>query len=274
VAETTVAAIRPRLIGGQPTSQALSQSLVVQIDLAQGRPTSAALDAVRAALEEGRRRGQVAFLGQGWVPGTWALAQGDVHAAIESLTAWRDQTADQPLPVVEGTVLALARAWLAAGRVDQARTLLDGINEPLEHLGAQTMAQLYHLDATIKRAEGDLAGAEALLHHILPAQHQRGWRPDLVDTLESLAGIAAAHAAFVNWARLAGAAQALRDQMGYRLRWADEQAFYDADLAAAREALGDDAFHQAWAEGLEMNEGAAVAYASQARHERARTAPD
>jgi hypothetical protein len=62
--------------------------------------------------------------------------------------------------------------------------------------------------------------------------------------------------------------------MGYRLRWPDEQAFYDADLAAARDALRDDSFQQAWAEGLEMNDEAAVAYASQARHERARTAPD
>jgi hypothetical protein len=86
--------------------------------------------------------------------------------------------------------------------------------------------------------------------------------------------MATAHAAFVDCARLAGAAQALRDQMGYPLRWPDQRAFYDVDLAAAREALGDDAFHQAWAEGLEMNEGAAVAYASQERNERARTAPD
>jgi hypothetical protein len=197
-----------------------------------------------------------------------------VDAAIESLAAWREQTADQPMQYVEGTVLTMGRAQLAAGRVDQARTLLDGINEPLEHFSAQVIAQLHHLDATIKRAEGDLAGAEALLHHILPTQHQRGWRPDLAHSLESLAGIAAAHAAFVDGARLAGAAQALRDQMGYRLRWPDEQADYDADLAAARHSLGDNRFGQAWAEGLEMNEEAAVVYASQAKHEGTRNAPD
>jgi hypothetical protein len=197
-----------------------------------------------------------------------------VDAAIESLAAWRDQTADQPMQYVEGAVLTLGRAQLAAGRVDQARTLLDGINEPLEHFSAQVIAQLHHLEATVKRAEGDLAGAEAVLHHILPTQHQRGWRPDLVHTLESLAGMAAAHAAFDDFARLAGAAEALRDQMGYRLRWPDQQACYDADLAAARDALGDDRFAKAWAEGLEMNEEAAVVYASQAQHEGTRNAPD
>ena len=270
VAERNIAALRPALIGSHPPNQAMYQGLIVQIDWAQGRPTSVALDSVQAALEEGRRRG-LAQDWAGWVPGVWALAHGDVDATIESLTAWRDQTADQPLPSMEGAVLALGRAWLAAGRVDQARALLDGINEPLEHFSAQVVAQLHHLDATIKRAEGDLAGAEALLHHILPTQHQRGWRPDLVHTLEALAGMDAAHAALVDCARLAGAAQALRDQMGYRLRWPDQQAFYDADLAAAQHALGDDAFHQAWAEGLEMNDDAAVAYA---KHEGARTAPD
>jgi predicted ATPase/class 3 adenylate cyclase len=275
VAERLDASLRPRLIAGQdPGSQAYTQSLVAQIDWAQGRPTSPAVDALQAALEEGRRRGLAEAPWSGWAPGAWALAHGDVDAAIESLTAWRDQTFDQPMPIVEGAVLALGRAQLAIGRVEQARTLLDDIDEPLEHISAQVVAQLHHLDATIKRAEGDLAGAETLLQQVLPTQHQRGWRPDLVHTLETLAGTAAAYAAFVDCARLAGAAQALRDQMGYRLRWPHEQAFYNADLAAARDALRDDAFHQAWAEGLEMNDEAAVAYASRSRHEEARTVPD
>jgi hypothetical protein len=259
-----LAASLPSLIGN-PRMQAASQHLVIRIDLAQGRPTSPALDSLRAALEEGRRRGFASALAAGWAPGAWALATGDVDAAVESLSAWRDQTADLPLLNVEGAVMTLARALLAAGRVDQARSLLEGINEPVELFSAQVIAQLHHVDATIKRAEGDLAGAEALLHQILPTQHRRQWRPDLVHTLEALAGIAAAHGSPVECARLAGAAQALRDQMGYRLRWADEQAYYDADLAAARDALGDNRFVQAWAEGLEMNEERAVAYASRAR---------
>jgi hypothetical protein len=256
---------------GNPRARALSLLVVVRIDLAQGRQTCSALDSLRAALEEGRSRGFARALATGWAAGAWALAHGDVDGAVESLSAWRDQTADQPPLNVEGAVMTLARALLAAGRVDQARSLLDGMNEPLELLSAQAIAQLHHLDATIKRAEGDLAGAQTLLHQILPTQHRRGWRPDLVHTLEALAGMAAAHGSSVDCARLAGAAQALRDQMGYRLRWADEQAYYDADLAAARDALGDNRFGQAWAEGLEMDDEAAVAYASRAKGEGART---
>jgi hypothetical protein len=272
VAEALVASLPSRLMGGTPYQQAASQHFFVRIDLAQGHPTSAALDSVRAALEEGRRRGFASALNAGWAPGAWALAHGDVDAAVESLSAWRNQTAD--LPLHPEAVMTLARALLAAGRVDQARSLLDGINEPLELFSAQAVAQLRHLDAIIKRAEGDLASAEALLHQILPTQHHRGWRPDLVHTLESLAGMAAAHASFVDCARLAGAAQALRDQMGYRLRWADEQAYYDNDLAAARAALGDHRFVQAWADGLATDEEGAVAYASRARGEGARTVLD
>jgi predicted ATPase len=273
LAEGLAAALRPRQLADNPRVSALGQMIVVRIDLAQGRPTSPALDALQAALEEGRRRGFAWALTSGYALGAWLLAQGEVDAAVESLTAWRDQTADQPF---QGSILAgrifLGQALLAAGRVDQARSLLDGIHEPLELFSALIVVQLHHLDATIRRAEGNLAGAEALLQQILPTQYERGWRPELVHTLESLAGLAAAHAAFVGCARLAGAAQALRDKIGYRLRWPDEQAFYDADLAAARHALGDHAFRQAWAEGLEMNEEAAVAYASRAKHEEPRTA--
>jgi hypothetical protein len=263
VAEELVASLPSRI--GNPRARAVCQLLVVRIDLAQGRPTSPALDSLRAALEEGRRRGFAAAISTGWAPGAWALAHGDVDAAIESLAAWRDQTADQPALNVAVRVMTMARALLAGGRVDQARSLLEGINEPVELFGSQVSAQLHQVDASIKRAEGDLAGAEALLHHILPTQHRRRWRPDLVHTLEALAGIAAACGSPVDWARLAGAAQALRDQMGYRLRWADEQAYYDNDLAAAQDALGDNRFVQAWAEGLGMNEEGALAYASQAR---------
>jgi predicted ATPase len=270
LAEELVASLPSRWLGN-PRTQAVAQLLIVRIDLAQGRQTSPALDSLRAALEEGRRRGFARAVSTGWTPGAWALAHGDVDTAVESLSAWRVQTAGHPPLNVEGAVMTMARALLAAGRVDQARSLLEGINEPVELFGAQVIAQLQQVDAAIKRAEGDLAGAEALLHYILPTQHHWRWRPDLVHTLEALAGIAAAHGSPDDWTRLAGAAQALRDQMGYRLRWADEQAYYDADLAAARDALGDGRFVQAWAEGLEMDEDDAVAYANPARGEGART---
>jgi hypothetical protein len=56
--------------------------------------------------------------------------------------------------------------------------------------------------------------------------------------------------------------------------WPDEQAYYDADLAAARDVLGDDRFAQAWTEGLKMDEEAAVAYASRAKGEGSSNSPE
>jgi DNA-binding CsgD family transcriptional regulator len=91
-------------------------------------------------------------------------------------------------------------------------------------------------------------------------------------SLEALAGTAAAHQSFAECARLAGAAQALRDDMGYVLRWPFEQRLLDADLAAARAGLGADAFAAAYAEGRGLDEDAAVAYATRARGERRRPA--
>jgi DNA-binding CsgD family transcriptional regulator len=89
-------------------------------------------------------------------------------------------------------------------------------------------------------------------------------------SLEALAGTAAASQSFAECARLAGAAQALRDQMGYVLRWPFEQHLLEADLAAARASLGQDAFAAAYAEGCGLDQDAAVAYATRARGERRR----
>ena len=66
--------------------------------------------------------------------------------------------------------------------------------------------------------------------------------------------------------------EALRDQMGYVLRWPFEQRLLDADLAAASAGLGEDAFATAYAEGRRLDEDAAVAYATRARGERRRPA--
>ena len=53
-------------------------------------------------------------------------------------------------------------------------------------------------------------------------------------TLEALSGLAAAKESYVECAAARGAAQALRDEMGYVLRWPYETQLRHADLAAAR----------------------------------------
>jgi DNA-binding CsgD family transcriptional regulator len=74
----------------------------------------------------------------------------------------------------------------------------------------------------------------------------------------------------VDCVRLAGAAAALRDALGYVLRWPFEERMLAADLATARAALGDERYEAALAEGRALDVDAAVAYATRMHGERRR----
>ena len=69
--------------------------------------------------------------------------------------------------------------------------------------------------------------------------------------------------------RLFGAAEALRQQTT-EVRLGFFQSDYDASCAAARDALGLDAFHAAWDEGAALSTEEAIAYAQRGRGERKR----
>ena len=87
---------------------------------------------------------------------------------------------------------------------------------------------------------------------------------------EALADIAAATGSYIECARLAGAAQALRDSMGYVLRFPFEQRLFDAAISSGRAELGDESYDSAFAEGRSLDGDAAVSYAMRARGERRR----
>jgi DNA-binding CsgD family transcriptional regulator len=89
------------------------------------------------------------------------------------------------------------------------------------------------------------------------------------ESLEAVAALAAAGESHLEAARLFGAAQALRESTGQQ-RWPLDQPAHDADTAAARASLGDDAFEPAWKEGAALSLEDAAAYASRARGERKR----
>jgi predicted ATPase/class 3 adenylate cyclase/DNA-binding CsgD family transcriptional regulator len=243
-----------------------TQAFRAEIDLATGGD-SGAHDALRGALEEARRRRSTLGLRvSGWLPGAWALRDGDITTAVTELKAWRSEGGrfgTQPA--------VLAQALLAAGDTKGARADLALYRGDFDH-GPLGDARVSHVEGLVSRAEGDIAAAEARHYAVLADAHEGGWRPLVAHSLEALAGTAAADQSFAECARLAGAAQALRDEMGYRLRWPFEQHLLDADLAAARAGLGEDAFATAYAEGHGLDENAAVAYATRARGERRRPA--
>ncbi len=121
----------------------------------------------------------------------------------------------------------------------------------------------------LARVQGDAERAESLHHEALEFSQKAGTMLDAVEALESLAGLAAVAESPAEAARLFGAAEALRESIGY-VRFLVEREGYEADVALVHEGLSDDEFARAWEEGRAMSLDEAVAYASRGRGERKR----
>jgi predicted ATPase/DNA-binding CsgD family transcriptional regulator len=98
---------------------------------------------------------------------------------------------------------------------------------------------------------GDYMGAAGFYTQslVLSKQVENRWIAD--DCLEGLAAVACAQGQHGRASRLLGAADALREMLGYH-PLASEQADHDRCVAAARAGLRENAFAAAWAEGRTM----------------------
>jgi predicted ATPase/class 3 adenylate cyclase/DNA-binding CsgD family transcriptional regulator len=123
--------------------------------------------------------------------------------------------------------------------------------------------------ARLARVDGDPHAAEDLCHDALDLACPLGHRPAMCDALEILAGAVADQDRFEEAARLFGAAQALRDGLGY-VRFPVLEPSHDADVAVVREALVSEDFDQAWSEGGKLSLDEAVVYAQRGRGRRKR----
>ena len=83
----------------------------------------------------------------------------------------------------------------------------------------------------------------------------------VTDVIEAVGIVAAAVGQAERGARLLGAAEAQRERIGLRFRVREDQAALEQAVAAARAALGEDAFAAAWAAGRTLSPGQAVAEA-------------
>ncbi|MGE5171506.1 MAG: ATP-binding protein [Rudaea sp.] len=125
----------------------------------------------------------------------------------------------------------------------------EGIANSLHHLGE------------IAAAGGDYPEARALQEESLEIYRALGERSGIAASVESLAGIAGATGEPARAARLWGAMERLREEIG-AARVASECRGYERRVADARAALGDDAaFRAAWHAGRAMTLEGAIAYA-------------
>ena len=90
--------------------------------------------------------------------------------------------------------------------------------------------------------------------------------PDILECLAALAGQDDSHR---EAARLFGAAHAIRQRMG-AVRFKIFDADYQASVAALRDAMGENDFESAWAEGAGLSIEEAIAYAQRGRGQRKR----
>jgi hypothetical protein len=114
---------------------------------------------------------------------------------------------------------------------------------------------------TMGRYDGDVQAAQAFHIRSLTIGRELAYYRGIAACLESVAGLAAVRQQPDRAARLCGAAESLRARVGY-LRRPFDQADLQATLAAARAALGPEAFAAAWSEGRATSLDQAVQYAS------------
>jgi DNA-binding CsgD family transcriptional regulator len=164
----------------------------------------------------------------------------------------------------------LGRALLATGDVDGAQPALDEAKSVAHSIAnLRSLAMANHGLGEVARLRGDSIRAEDLYHEALSQRAQRRLLPDIAESLEALGGLACDQESYREATRLLGAAAALRRSIGFT-RWPADVSGHEADVARARQDLGDDEFESTWSEGEALSIDEAVAYASRARGERKR----
>jgi len=228
---------------------------------------SGARDTADAALESASELGEI-YVGSAYsAAATAALATGDAAtAARASEAAW------QHLSVAPGSAAAgralCAQSALAGGDLIAARRCADE---------AVTMAVGWQLVFSLTTrgrvaiAQGEPEQAERDAHDALACAAEVSAYLGISDTLECLGTLAEVAGSHREAARLFGAAAAVRERMG-AVRFKIYDAGYDASVAALRDALGEEDFDAAWAEGAALSTEEAIAYAQRGRGERKRPA--
>jgi DNA-binding CsgD family transcriptional regulator len=159
-----------------------------------------------------------------------------------------------------------AQAALARGDLTVARRLADD---------AVAATSGFHLSlalttrAGVAIAQGEPEQADRDAHDALVSAVSTAAYAAVPETLECLAVLAVGGASHREATRLFGAADAIR-QRGGLVRFKIFDAFFEFPIAALREAMGQQDFEAAWAEGVALSTDDAIAYARRGHGKRKR----
>jgi len=163
-----------------------------------------------------------------------------------------------------------AEADLAAGELAAARQHADAAVAAATRPGASpVLTGALLLSARVAAAEGEALRAQDEACQALTMGHSIEARLSIIEGLECLGRLTHVTEDLQKGARLLGAADALRQRIGYR-RFLLHQARDDAAVQALLSSLGDEAFARAWDEGAALSLDEAVSYALRGRGHRNR----
>jgi len=164
---------------------------------------------------------------------------------------------------VAESLVFLGMAALYKGNPTQAVTWLEesmATFQDLEDKQRVTLCVTHLWMAELER--GDLARAVTLLEENLRLLRRLGIKPRIYNDLLGSALVAALRGQSARAVRLWAAAEALREAIGLAIvLWDHVPTDYEAQLAATRARLGEEAFTAAWEEGRTMTPELAVEFA-------------
>jgi predicted ATPase/class 3 adenylate cyclase/DNA-binding CsgD family transcriptional regulator len=194
-----------------------------------------------------------------------ALAAGDAATAQDATeAAWQYMSVLPVMAAAQGPLNA--EAALAGGDLAAARHWAD---DAVSTTTGVYLTEKLATRARVAIAQGEPEQGERDAHDALVRAAEVEaylFIPNILECVGTLAGEAGSHR---EAARLFGAAEAIRQRMG-ATRFKIYDSGYEASVAAVRNALGDEDFDSAWAEGAALSTEEAIAYAQRGRGERKR----
>ncbi|OBK31027.1 transcriptional regulator [Mycobacterium asiaticum] len=198
---------------------------------------------------------------------TAAVASGDVAAAAQASEAAQQRLSVQG-ELAGANTNPMAEVALARGDLVTAGRWAD---QEVAASAGWHLARALTTRARIAIAKSEPDQAERDAHKALVCAAEHAAHLAVPDILECLGRLDADGLSHRDATRLFGAAHEIRRRLGsVRFKVYDED--HQATLAALREALGEKAFGDAWADGAGLSLGEAIAYVRRGRGERKRPA--